>query len=92
MEKKIINLLQAIKKEHICSIEFKKQEYQNTKKPYLLATLKKQLGNSGGARIEIDFTEEEIHDIRFLYGSYNSHSTIKKDMNILFDLIINSLK
>ena len=74
----IIGLIKAIKREHLCSVEFLEDSIK----------IKKQLGNNTGSKIEIEFSESKrIESINFVVGGYNEPNTLKREFSILFDII-----
>jgi len=88
--KKLIKL--AIDK-HLVSIEIQCAKYPNCNERDILYTIKKQLGNNKGCIIEIDFNNDNrIFDIRFEIGNYNDVATLKRDINEVFDIILNASK
>jgi len=74
-----LKLIGKVKKEHLCSIEFKGEN----------VIIKKQIGNTTGAVIEIEFKDSKrIENITFVSGGYNEPKTIKQDFNNLIDIIL----
>jgi len=76
-----MKLIEKAKKEHLCTVEF----CENS------TILKKQLGNTTGSEIEIEFSDtKRIMNIKFVVGGYSEPNTLKQDFNKLFDLIIST--
>jgi len=73
-------LVQRIQQEHLCFVEFSKNSFR----------IRKQLGNDTGSIIEIEFNDaKRIKSIVFKAGGYNEPKTLKKEFDILFDIIYN---
>lgn len=76
-----MKLIEKVKKEHLCTVEFLESS----------TILKKQIGNNTGSEIEIEFSDSKrIRNIKFVAGGYNEPQTLKQDFDKLFDLIISA--
>jgi len=74
-------LIQTIQSQNLHSIEFKKESI----------VIKKQVGNNSGSKFEIEFDDtKRIGSIIFTKGGYNEPISIKKELDELFDIVINA--